>query len=153
MKMFIKNCLFYSLLAAAVVVTGWFTFVTAGTYIVSQSYIEKVYNTKGKVIGFDGKLLAIEFDKELIKPRGDTRINSFLVNSDGTSIQLKPIIIPEKKAVGVSDSKDIVFPISDILSLLEPRVYAIEIYVSNSKYSPSSIQLPLIALDLTGEEK
>ena len=111
----------------------------------------------GQVIGFDGALLAIEFDEPIIRSTGDTEINTFLVSGDGSSIQLKPITIPEKKAAGLAESKVLVFPVSDILSLLEPKVYAIEVFIKNnsSVFHNGSVQLPLIKLDLTGaaEEK
>ena len=136
---------------------GYFlVFKGLGTHFASNSYVERVTNMKGKVIGFDGDLLAIEFEEDFIKDSGDTQISSFLVSSDGASIQLKPVIIPEKKAKELGGTKTLVFPVSDILSLLEPKVYAVEIFVSNSKYAVSSVSLPLIPLDLSGvqsEEK
>ena len=136
---------------------GYFlVFKGLGTHFASNSYVERVANMKGKVIGFDGKLLAIEFEEDFIKDSGDTQISSFLVSSDGASIQLKPVIIPEKKAKELGGTKTLVFPVSDILSLLEPKVYAVEVFVSNSKYAVSSVSLPLIPLDLTStnqEEK
>lgn len=123
----------------------------------AKSYSQQISQMKGKVIGFDGSLLAIEFDQPIIKPTGDTEINTFLVDSNGSSIQLKPITIPEKKAKGLSESKVLVFPVSDILSLLEPKVYAIEVFVKNNSsiFHSGSVQLPLIPLDLSGatEEK
>ena len=124
-----------------------------GTHFVSNNYIEKVSKMKGKVIGFDGKLLAIEFNESIIKTLGDTQISSFLVDDTGKSIQLKPVIIPEKKAKELGETNTLVFPVSDILSLLEPKVYAIEVFVSNSKFAISSVQLPLIPLDLRGGEE
>lgn len=136
--------------------------VLIGVGLFTQYFANSVHNktiannisqVKGKVIGFDGKLLAIEFDKSIIKSKGDTHISSFLVSSDGKSIQLKPVIIPEKKAKELTDSKTLVFPVSDILSLLEPRMYAIEVFISNTQYSTNSIQLPLIKLDLRGGDE
>lgn len=125
---------------------------TLANKVNSTTIAEKISKVQGTVIGFDGSLLAIEFNDTLVKPEGDTEINSFLVDSNGSSIQLKPVIIPSKKAAELGESKTLVFPISDILSLLEPKLYAIEVYVKNSKYMSESVQLPLIILDLSGGE-
>ena len=98
------------------------------------------------------RLLAIEFDEPIIRKTGDTEINTFLVGINGTNIQLDTITIPEKKAKELLETKLLVFPIANKLSLLEPQVYAIEIFIKNngSLFYSKSVQLPLIPLDLTG---
>lgn len=150
---FMKKAFNYSMVSAVIAALGVFVFISTGNFILSKNYVEKVSVTNGTVIGFDGKFIAIEFDKKIIKDKGDTEISAFLVDGNGINIQLKPIIIPEQKSKTFKDNKVMVFPINDIISLLEAKTYAIEIFIKNSKYASSSVGLPLIVLDLTGSEE
>ena len=113
-----------------------------------------ISSIEGKVIGFDGKLLAVEFDKPIVRGCGDTQIHSFLVSRDGKSIQLKPIFLPQLKALELTESKVLVFPVSDILPLLEPQLYGLQIFIKSdcSIVNSKSIQLPLIPVPL-GSDK
>ena len=134
-------------------VTVFATFKVSGNYFTSERYANELKSISGSIIGFDGEFLAIEFNKPIIKGKGDTVISSFLVDANGRSLQLKPLILPADKAKGLSTTTIIIFPVSDIIKLLEPKMYALEIYVSNSEYAISSIGLPLIPLDLSGGSK
>lgn len=124
------------------------TFKFSGSYLLSNKYISNISQTKGTVVGFDSKFILIDFNLHLIKDKGDTRINGFITDGQ-THIQLKPIYIPEGKATDFNDNKLILFPINDIIHLLQAKEYTIELFVSNSKYSKEAIKLEDIKLDLT----
>ena len=120
-------------------------FIASGNYFASQSFVNKIERVNGDVVYADAGNIAITFDKPLIAPSGDTQIASFIVSANGTRLQLKSILVPEKAASGASNT--IVFPIADIAPLLGLETYAVEIYVKNSKYGNKFINLPLIPLD------
>ena len=129
--------------AGLLVVFG--TFTVSSSYFTSKTFVNKIEKIGGDVVYADAGNIAIEFDDVLISSKGDTQIVSFIVASNGSRYQLKSILVPEMATSNAS--KTIVFPIADIASQLSLEVYAIEVYVKNSKYSSSYISLPLIVLD------
>ena len=120
------------------------TFQVSGNYFAGKSYISKVSQINGEVVYADAGNIAIQFDSEVVNGKGDVTIASFIRDSDGKSFQLKPLLIPQASGTKTST---IIFPISDIANQLELKVYAIEIYVKNSKYASEYIMLPLVTLD------
>ena len=124
------------------VVLGVFT--VSGNYFASKSYIKKVEKINGSVSYADAGFVVVEFDGDIIKDDGDTIITTFITSADGKNFQLKTLVIPEGSK---KSSKTVVFPISDIASLLQLEVYAMEVYVKNTKYNDKYIKLPLVILD------
>ena len=129
--------------AGLLIVLG--TFTVSSSYFAGKTFINKIEKIGGEVVYADAGNIAITFDDVLISPKGDTQIVSFIVAANGSRYQLKSVLVPEMATDNAS--KTIVFPISDIANLLGLETYAIEVYVKNSKYSSSYIQLPLIVLD------
>ena len=125
------------------VVLGVFT--VSGNYFASKTYINKIERINGDVVYADAGNIAITFTSPIISTTGDTTVASFIVSANGTRLQLKSILVPEKAASNATST--LVFPISDIAPLLGLETYAVEIYVKNSKYGGEFISLPLIPLD------
>ena len=107
--------------------------------------MNKIADTQGKVVSpYDGTFIAIEFDKSIIRTKGDTQIIGYLVAPNGFSFQLKTINIPEAKSKELGEGKTILWPTFDILPLIAGlgfETYALQVYVQNNG---KSVELPLI---------
>ena len=120
------------------------TFTVSSDYFASKTYINKTEKIVGNVTYADASFVLVDFDSVIVKDKGDTHITTYITSADGKNFQLKTLIIPEGVGKG---SMTVVFPIADIAPLLGLEVYAMEVYVKNTKYSDSYIKLPLIPLD------
>ena len=124
-------------------------FLTANSIFAHNSFMSKIANTQGKVVApYDGSFIAIEFDKSIIRSKGDTQIIGYLVAPNGFSFQLKTINIPEAKSKELGEGKTILWPTFDIFPLLAGlgyESYALQVYVQNNG---KSVELPLIEVSM-----
>ena len=96
--------------------------------------MDNASTAKGEVVAFSPGFILVNFDKSIINPCGDTEIFTFLTGPSDLPLQLKPIFIPEAKAVAFhsEQGQQLLFPILDVMALMVIGDYKIEVFVKNT---------------------
>ena len=124
-----------------------------------NKFSTELSSTQGTVMGFSDGLILIDFDKTIINSCGDTSIYSFATTPNNLVVQLKPLFIPEAKALDFNTQSQgnlIIFPIYDVYAFFaKPGAYKIEIYVENdcTGLNSKSIALDPIALVIKSNDE
>ena len=100
-----------------------------------ESFMENAANATGSIAALVPGFILVDFDKSIVNPCGDTEIYAFITGPSDLPLQLKPLFIPEAKAIDFHNiqGQQILFPIIDVMSLLnEVGQYKIEVFVKNT---------------------
>lgn len=119
-----------------------------------ENFMKEAATAIGNVEAVVPGFILVDFNKPIINPCGDTEIFAFITGPEGLPLQLKPVFLPEAKAADFISAKghQILFPILDVMVLLGPGKYKVEVFVKNTcGIGEKAFNLAPFYLELGGE--